>query len=131
MLIFDKAEIKSNLNIDFIFDLLQEWGGEPMYTDFGILSSTICHNPPGEGSKKLYYYSNSNLFRCYTGCENPSFDIFDLTIKVFDIQYHKELDLNDAVRYVAAKVGFNGRLEDFPEEEETEDWSIFSNYNRI
>ena len=81
MLVFDKSEIRSSLSLDNIFDLLQEWGGDPEYSEFGILSATICHNAPGEGSKKLYYYENSGLFRCYTGCD-ASFDIFELTIKV-------------------------------------------------
>ena len=131
MLVYDKQEIKSKLEFDDIFNLLQEWGGDPEYTDFGILCSTICHNPPGEGSKKLYYYTNSTLFHCYTGCEDPSFDIFELTIKVFEIQHNRKMDLNDAVRYIAAKHGYGGRLEDAPGEEELPDWSILSNYDRI
>ena len=130
MLVFDKSEIRSNLSLDNIFDLLQEWGGDPEYTDFGILSTTICHNVPGEGSKKLYYYENSGLFRCYTGCD-ASFDIFELTIKVFEIQHNRKMDLNDAVRYIAAKHGYGGRLEDSPEENEMQDWAILSNYDRI
>lgn len=130
MLVFDKSEIRSNLSLDNIFDLLQEWGGDPEYSDFGILSATICHNVPGEGSKKLYYYENSGLFRCYTGCD-ASFDIFELTIKVFEIQHNRKMDLNDAVRYIAAKHGYGGRLEDSPEENELQDWAILSNYDRI
>ncbi len=130
MLVFDKSEIRSNLTVDNIYDLLNEWGGDPEYTDFGILSTTICHNAPGEGSKKLYFYENSNLFRCYTGCD-ASFDIFDLTIKVFDIQHNRKIDLNDAVRYIAAKHGYGGRLEDSPEDGGLQDWAILSNYDRI
>ena len=130
MLVFDKSEIRSSLSLDNIFDLLQEWGGDPEYSEFGILSATICHNSPGEGSKKLYYYENSGLFRCYTGCD-ASFDIFELTIKVFEIQHNRKMDLNDAVRYIAAKHGYGGRLEDSPEESEMEDWAILSNYDRI
>jgi hypothetical protein len=129
MLIFDKDEVREKLELDDIFNLLQEWGGEPEYSNFGILSSTICHNEPGEGSRKLYYYENSGLFRCYTGCDDI-FDIFQLTIKVFDIQHSKEMDLNDAVRYIAAKHGFGGRLED-AEDIELEDWEILANYDRI
>ena len=129
MLVFDKSEIRSNLSLDNIFDLLQEWGGDPEYTEFGILSATICHNVPGEGSKKLYYYENSGLFKCYTGCD-ASFDIFELTIKVFDIQHNQKMDLNDAVRYIAAKHGYGGRLEDSPEEG-LQDWAFLSNYDRI
>ena len=130
MLVFDKSEIRSKIELDNIFDLLQEWGGDPEYTNFGIVSATICHNLPGEGSKKLYYYENSGLFRCYTGCDS-SFDIFELTIKVFDIQHNRKLDLNDAVRYIAARLGYGGRLEDAPDNEELVDWKILSNYDRI
>lgn len=130
MLVFDKSEIRSKIELDNIFDLLQEWGGDPEYTNFGIVSATICHNLPGEGSKKLYYYENSGLFRCYTGCDS-SFDIFELTIKVFDIQHNRKLDLNDAVRYIAARLGYGGRLEDTPDNEELIDWKILSNYDRI
>jgi hypothetical protein len=131
MLVFDKSEIKNLLNIEDIFNLLYEWGGDPEYTSFGILSATICHNAPGEGSKKLYYYSNSTLFHCYTGCSDPSFDIFELVIKVFEIQHNKKVDLNEAVRYIAMRQGYSGRIEDALEEEGLEDWSILSNYNRI
>lgn len=130
MINFDKKEIRESLSIEDIFSLLDEWGGEPEYTNFGILSSTICHNPPGEGSKKLYYYENSGLFQCYTGCEDPSFDIFQLTIKIFSIQRHTEFDLNDAVRFIAHKFGINGEV---VAEEETnlEDWKLFDKYERI
>ena len=48
---YDKSEIREQLTIDDIFQLLTEWGGEPEYTSFGIISTTICHNAPGEGSQ--------------------------------------------------------------------------------
>ena len=64
MIVFDKLEIRQALTLDNIFDLLIEWGGDPEYTDFGIVSTTICHNHPGEGSRKLYYYDNTGLFIC-------------------------------------------------------------------
>jgi hypothetical protein len=62
MVTYNKHEIREKMSIDQIFDLLNDWGGEPAYTDFGIISQTICHNPPGEGSRKLYYYRNTDLF---------------------------------------------------------------------
>ena len=130
MLVFDKLEIRNALTTENIFELLQEWGGDPIYTDFGLLSATICHNIPGEGSKKLYFYENSKLFYCYTGCDS-SFDIFELTIKVFDIQHHKKMDLNDAIRYVAARMGIAGHFEDTPDIDKLLDWDILSNYDRI
>ena len=126
---YDKLEVKKSLSLDNIFELLTEWGGDPEYTEFGLLSATICHNEPGEGSRKLYYYTNSSLFQCYTGC--GSFDIFELAIKVFQIQNDIEMDLNDAVRYIAVKFGITSMSD--PEEEvyKTEDWKILKTYDRI
>jgi hypothetical protein len=127
---FDKVEIRKVLTLDDIYQLLIEWGGEPEYTDFGIISSTICHNVPGEGSRKLYYYSNSTLFKCYTECDD-SFDIFELTMKVMRIQNNKIFDLNDAVRYIAYHFGILNF--DYKEENTTslEDWSFLEKYDRI
>ena len=130
MLVFDKGEIRNSLTTDNIFELLQQWGGDPEYSDFGILCSTICHNEPGEGSKKLYYYDNTGLFKCYTQCSDY-FDIFELTAKVAAIQWHQEFDLNDAVRWIAQKFGLSGRQEDAPDEDALLDWKVLANYERI
>ena len=84
---------------------------------------------PGEGSRKLYYYENSGLFKCYTGCD-ATFDIFELTIKVFNIQQGKQVDLNTAIRYVAARFGIAGEHEEIDLNIPL-DWKIFDNYSRI
>lgn len=128
MLVFNKTEIRDALTLENVFTLLQEFGGDPEYTIFGIISATICHNEPGAGSKKLYYYANTSLFQCYSNC--GSFDIFDLVRKVVSIQKHLNYDLNDAVRWVAQKFGFTGRIEEAPEEGR-EDWDIFAAYERL
>ena len=130
MIVFDKKTIREEITIQDIFQLLVEWGGEPEYTNFGILSSTICHNRPGEGSRKCYYYSNSLLFHCYTGCEEPSFDIFQMAIKVYEIQYNRTIDLNEAVQLIAQKCGISGTYKQ-EEDKQLEDWKILDNYNRI
>lgn len=130
MLVFDKQKIREALTSDNIFDLLQEFGGDPMRAPFGFTSTTICHNPPGEGSRKLYYYENTGLFKCFTGCDEY-FDPFQLVIKVADIQWGKEYDLNDAVRWIAQKFGFSGDHEDRPEDETLDDWKHLANYERI
>lgn len=128
MVTYVKSEVREKLQLENIFELLQEWGGDPEYTDFGILSTTICHNPPGEGSRKLYYYSNTDLFQCYTGC--GSFDIFELLIKIAKIQWDKEYDLNDAVRYIAIKYGLAGEQQDLGEDSLL-DWKTLNGYDRI
>lgn len=128
---YDKSEIRQSLTLENVFELLNEWGGDPEYTDFGIVTSTICHNKPGEGSRKLYFYENSGLFHCYTGCAEPSFDIFELTIKVANIQFNKTYDLNDAVRYVAYRFGFSETYESGEEIANEADWKVIENYGRI
>ena len=130
MLVFDKIKIREALTDDNVFELLHEWGGDPTPAPFGYLCATICHNPPGEGSRKLYYYTNTGLFRCYTGCD-CYFDIFELTTKIAKIQWDKEFDLNDAVRWIAQRFGFSGDHADGPDDEQIDDWKFLANYERI
>lgn len=129
MVDYNKTEIRESLTLDNIFDLLQEWGGDPEYTGFGILSSTICHNQPGEGSRKLYFYENSGLFKCYTDCDS-AFDIFELTAKVALIQSNRQMDLNDAVRYIAYKFNLGGTQID-GDDVGLLDWQYLNNYDKI
>jgi hypothetical protein len=130
VIVFDKVEIKDSLSSENIFELLVDFGGDPEYSSFGILCSTICHNPPGEGSRKLYFYDNSHLFRCYTGCDSY-FDIFELVIKVAKIQWDKDYDLNDAVRWVAQRFGISGENVEEDECKQLEDWKILATYDKI
>ena len=129
MVTYNKKEIREKLSFNDIYELLTEWGGEPEWTSWGILCSTICHNKPGEGSRKLYYYKNTDLFTCYTGCSG-SFDVFELLMKVAAIQWQKTYDLNDAVRYIAIKFGLAGYTE-FDDQESLIDWKTFEAYDRI
>ena len=130
MIVFDKLEIRQALTLDNIFDLLIEWGGDPEYTDFGIVSTTICHNHPGEGSRKLYYYDNTGLFKCYTGCDS-TFDIFELCSKIMNIQFAETFDLNDAVLWIARRFGLSGMIKDDNEGKTLDDWKVLSNYAKI
>lgn len=128
MIVYDKIKIRESLTSNDIFNLLEEFGGEPEWTAFGIICSTICHNKPREGSRKLYYYNNTDLFKCYTGCDS-FFDLFELTIKVAKIQWNKDFDLNDAVRFIATKFGISGERTNL--QDELEDWKYLANYERI
>ena len=126
---YDKDKLKEQLELGQIFDLLEEWGGEPEYINEGILARTICHNLPGSGSRKLYYYENTRLFHCYSGCVEPTFDVFDLCIKVMKNQKSLEWKLYDAMSYIASYFGLEGE-EDQREKEEKdlEDWQIFKRH---
>lgn len=129
MITYNKKEVREKLSIEQIFELLVDFGGEPQYTNFGIISATICHNPPGEGSRKLYYYKNTDLFHCFTGCAEPSFDVFQLVVKVAKIQWSQDYDLNDAVRYIAIRFGLAG--EAHIEDDSLIDWQTFNAYDRV
>ena len=104
-----KNKIKSELTIDDVYSILEDFGGEPMRQGDRIISTTICHNLPQEGSRKLYYYENGEIgiFRCYTGCAEPSFDIFELIIKVMRLQHNEEWSLPQAIDYVARSINFS------------------------
>lgn len=127
---YDKDELKSKLELEQIYDLLEAWGGEPEYVSSGLISQTICHNIPGQGSRKLYYYSNTQLFKCFTGCLESSFDIFELCIKVKHNQESKEWQLYDAMDYIASYFGFDGLAATSPEDRQLEDWEVFKRHAR-
>ena len=133
-------DLKNNLTIDQIYDFLADAGGEPQMHGDIIVSRTICHNPPGQGSHKLYYYDNTKLFKCYTQCPEDTFDLFQLVIKIKNlagdriiywskdaVQTSRPWDLPDAVRYVAIYYGFEAPNESFFEKHiELQDWQFLS-----
>lgn len=127
---FNKDEIKESLSIDQVADLVAELGGEPrLYRDQNLfVAKTICHCG---NSHKLYYYDNTRLFRCYTGCENDTFDIFGLVQKVKGAA-DAELPLPKAVSYVAQFYGISAKTNDFSETQENlPDWNILKKYDKI
>ena len=127
---YDKDKLKEQIGTEQVYDLLELWGGEPEYTNDGLVAQTICHNLPGEGSRKLYYYENTKLCHCYTGCLDPSFDIFDLCIKVMKNQKNLDWELYDAMNYIATYFGFEGEEQLDQEEENLEDWEVFKRHKR-
>ena len=132
MIYYDKEKVRQSLTFDNIFTLLEDFGGNPEKTSFGILSSTICHHKPEEkSSRKLYYYENTGLFRCYTDC-GEFFDPFDLVIKVMKIQKNKEITLMQAIKFLIYKFNILNAEEVKTEiDNESEEWKIFEEYNRI
>lgn len=139
---YDKDKIKNSLTIEQVFDLVSELGGEPIMNSGYFTSQTICHNHPGDGSHKLYYYDNTKLFRCYTECEPATFDIFELVCKIkniaqeFKVRYdengqesYREWVLYDAILFVAVYYGFEAETEDFFEKRiKLQDWEVFNKY---
>ena len=141
---YDKDELKENLTIEQVFELVAEFGGEPRMQGNFFIARTICHNPAGEGSHKLYYYDNTKLFRCYTDC-GTTFDIYELICKIknhnqeYKTYYSREgkqvqrkWQIFDAIEFVAIYFGYSAQTFDFQDsQEKLQDWKIFNNYERI
>ena len=137
---FDKNEIKNNLTIEQVEDLLGELGAEPQkYNDETLTCKTICH---GGESHKLYYYDNTKLFHCFTEC-SESFDIFDLVLKVKRLAGEQaphyengeekwgEYQLNHAIYFIAQYYGFAPQTENFSEKQlDLDDFKIFQKYEQ-
>lgn len=124
MRVYDKDEIKNKLSTDMVFDIIYEFGGDPKMTNFGFIAATICHNHPGEGSHKLYFYENTRLFKCYTECDS-TFDIFELISKI------KKWGLYDSVKWVAARYNWAPSVEQESPDNELPDWAVFDKYQKI
>lgn len=141
---YDKDELKENLTIEQIYELVAELGGEPQMHGSLFISRTICHNPSGEGSHKLYYYDNTKLFKCYTDC-GTTFDIYELVKKIKNNNeelksyygkegqlIYREWELPDAIEFVASYFGYSAKTFDFQEiQSGLQDWEILNNYERI
>lgn len=124
---YNKDSLKEQLDLENIYDLVAELGGEPEYVETGLISQTICHNYPGEGSRKLYYYQNSHLFKCFTDCDS-TFDVFELVIKAMKIQKGYEWELYDAMVYIASYFGL-GEAERPNQNNNSEQWVVFKRHD--
>lgn len=134
MINYDKEkinEIKNSLTIEQVYQLVLELGGEPILKNNYFISKTICHNPAGYGSYKLYYYDNTKLFRCYTDC-GEYFDIYELVQKQKSISDDIEWSLFKAIYFVLKYFNFPIEIFDFNDEDENNvklsDWSILDKY---
>lgn len=121
----DINEIKNNLSLNEVENLLSYFGAEPHRQNNIIISRTICHCG---NSHKLFYYDNTKLFRCYTDC-GDTFDIGELVIKVYHNE-GKDIGLPQAVAFL--KQFFNlidNKSQDFfGEENELKDWQVLNKY---
>lgn len=122
----DINDIKNNLSIDEVENLLSYLGADPHRQNENIIiARTICHCG---NSHKLFYYNNTKLFRCYTECSD-TFDIGQLIIKVREGE-GKEISLPQAVIFL--KNFFNlidSKSKDFfGDDDELKDWKVIDRY---
>lgn len=124
---YNKNEIKENITDEQMFNFLSSLGAEPIVHGNVILNKTICHC--GQ-SHKLYYYSNTKLFKCYTDCGGEAWDVFELVRKVKQRELGQEFTLPDAIKYVADYFGYSTNEEN-KFDLRRDDFTLFENYDRI
>ena len=125
---YDKDKIKESLTLDDTFRIIENLGGKPEYSSFGFISETICHNHQGEGSRKLYYYSNNKLFFCYTEC--GSMDILEVIRRNKSLE-DGEYTLYLSMQYVASMFDYNFEVENQEKSLVKNDLQILKNYTVI
>lgn len=126
--------IRNKITLEQMESLLQYLGGEPkIINDNLIISKTICHNPPEvKCSRKLYYYNDNKLFKCYTECD-LTFDIFNLISKIN--HWDNNTKIYSSIDFVVSFFGFddeefNINLLRFEEKKEVnKDALIFNRYD--
>lgn len=131
---YDIKQIREELTLEQIFDLLCEFHAEPKIHNDIIISKTICHNTIdniNNASNKLYYYENTHLFKCFTNCD--TMDIFELVRKVKTMETGNEWSLPRAVAFVASYYGYAPQSIDFDDNESSlsDYWNILNGYDRI
>ena len=118
--------IKNNLTIEQIKDLLFALGGDPILKDEIIVSRTICHNGH---SHKLFYYNNTKLFKCYTECSD-TFDVYDLIIRNKKSE-GIDFTLYQAIQFIIVFFNLSISTENFNiNNEEISDWQILNKYEQ-
>lgn len=118
---YSKEDVKDNLTIDDVYDLLEFFGANPKdYGDY-LVAQTICHS--GE-SNKLYFYSENMMFHCYTHC--GSFDVIELVQKV------KGVDFNAAIYFLVNYFNLQYKLDEADiDYSSLDDWKIFDRTGKI
>ena len=124
----DTSKVKALLSTEDIIRLVTEGLGSNgnLWDSSGApIFQTICHNPPGFGSYKLYYYPDSQTFYCYTEC--GSMDVFELVQKAKGFESFLE-----AYKYVINFFHLDVRRRGFADDTEKElsdDWNILNKYD--
>lgn len=116
----DSNKVKDMLTTEDVVKLCSSLQGyvTNLYDSYGnpIFNTFICH---GGDSEKLYYFTDSKKFFCFT-C-NSSYDIFELVRRAKGFETFKEA-YNYVVNFFHLNEFF---IDDEIEEELTSDWDIF------
>lgn len=124
----DRAHVKRDFTADQILLLLKALGSADFRKDAtsgALIFQTVCHNPAGCGSYKLYYYPDSGQFHCYTHC-GDNFDVYELVMR------SRHCSFFEALRFIQATLGISLEQHrgfmDKPEEPTLDDWDVLKKY---
>lgn len=117
---YSKEEVKEFVELEDVYTLLDYLDAEPELFSDHIVARTVCH---GGDSHKLYYYENTQLFKCYTG-ECGTFDIFDLLVKV------NHIDLNEAINFIVFFFSLDNKIDE-TDLSFDEDWSYLRKTQKL
>lgn len=128
----DKDKIKQSLTDKDITLILTDLGSNPPCKDIhgNLIFQTVCHNI-SEGSYKLYYYKESQIFRCYTDC-SESFDIYELVMRAKRVRGFI-YSFTQAVSYVAHLTGKHYSTTSFSSGNDSfliDDWEFINRYKK-
>lgn len=118
----DAQTIKGRLTNEDIIKILKELGSETYIIDRSgnLIFKTVCH---GGDSYKLYYYSESKNFHCFTHC-SENYDIFGLVMQSLNYTFQ------DAIFFVMKVCNIKSTIEGFSSKDKlTDDWSLLQKYN--
>lgn len=117
----DANYVKSKLSTEDIIKLCCELQGDDTYyfDSQGNPIFNTCLDHKDGSSYKLYYYTSSGMFHCYTG-EGDNYDIFELVCRA------KECEFIEAFNYVVDYFHLNrDSFQEVKAEELIDDWDIF------
>ena len=121
----DRQALVDTLTTEDIIKIIESLGGylaRKEYED-GELSSlifpTICHHGTSE---KLYYYTDTKIFKCYTECDILS--IYDLVMSSKNINFYESL------LYIVNTLGYHSiqTKSGFMDFQRIDDWDIVDKY---
>lgn len=93
----DKDGLKEMLTPEMIESLLTKMGSaSPIKSGDSYIYQTVCH---GGHSHKLYYYTESNSFYCYTEC-NENLDIYLLVERYAKQMFNEDWSFPKCIKYV-------------------------------
>jgi hypothetical protein len=115
-------ELKAQINNDDIIHILTKLDAHIYnHNHNAIISQTICHH--GD-SPKLYYYTDTKMFHCYTQC-SCSFDIIELVCRA------KDYTFPEAINWICIQLNISNQEYGFENNNEViSDWHFIKDIKR-